>query len=128
MKRTAAASAVAAKYLARRDSSVATVCGCGKQGHAQLRALHAVLPLTKAYAFDRDERVASGFTTVLAAELKLEIESVRDLGHAIRESDVCVTCTTVPPILCAKEDVSPGTFIAAVGADDEHSRKSIRRC
>ena len=49
----------------------ATVCGSGKQGHAQLRALHAVLPLTKAYAFDRDERVASRFATVLAAELKL---------------------------------------------------------
>ena len=65
VKRTAAASAVAAKYLARRDSSVATVCGCGMQGHAQLRALHAVLPLTKPYAYDRDERVANGFATGL---------------------------------------------------------------
>src|SRR5262245_29185031 len=38
VKRTAAASAVAAKYLARPDSSIATVCGCGSQGQAQLRA------------------------------------------------------------------------------------------
>jgi len=123
VKRTAAASAVAAKYLARRGSSVATICGCGKQGHAQLRALHTVLPLTKAYAFDRDERAAGGFATVLAAELKLEIESVRDLGHAIRESDVCVTCTPSRQFFVRREDVSPGTFIAAVGADDEHKQE-----
>ena len=38
IKRTAAASAVAAKYLARKESSVATICGCGQQGRAQLRA------------------------------------------------------------------------------------------
>src|SRR4026209_1945878 len=43
IKRTAAASAVAAKYLARKDSSVATVCGCGQQGHAPTRALPAGL-------------------------------------------------------------------------------------
>lgn len=45
IKRTAAASAVAAKYLARPDSAVATLCGCGQQAAAQLRALRAVLPL-----------------------------------------------------------------------------------
>ena len=43
IKRTAAASAVAAKYLARRNSSVATICGCGGQARAQLRAIHSVL-------------------------------------------------------------------------------------
>ena len=37
--RTAAASAVAAKYLARPESSVATICGCGQQAAAQLRAV-----------------------------------------------------------------------------------------
>ena len=47
IKRTAAASAVAAKYLARKNSSVGTICGCGKQGRAQLRAMLTVLPLKK---------------------------------------------------------------------------------
>jgi alanine dehydrogenase len=123
MKRTAAASAVAAKYLARPDSSVATICGCGKQGHAQLRAMHAVLPLRKIYAFDLNEDVAKNLATALASELKLEIESVRDLGHAIQDSDICVTCTPSRQFFVRKEDVSPGTFIAAVGADDEHKQE-----
>src|SRR5215475_12470870 len=57
-KRTAAASAVAAKYLARKESSIATICGCGQQGRAQLRAMFLVLPLTKIYAFDVNQRAA----------------------------------------------------------------------
>src|SRR5215831_3469836 len=50
--RTGAATAVAAKYLARPESSVATICGCGNQGRVQLRALSRVLPIEYVYAFD----------------------------------------------------------------------------
>jgi alanine dehydrogenase len=123
IKRTAAASAVAAKYLARRNSSIATLCGCGIQGRAQLRALHAVLPLQKVYAFDLDETIAKSFAAELADELRVEIKTTRDFGSAIRKSDVCVTCTPSREILVHKGDVSPGTFIAAVGADDEHKHE-----
>src|SRR5213595_498019 len=79
IKRTAAASAVAAKYLARPESSVATICGCGQQAAAQLRALYAVLPLRKIYAFDLDQAAAQNFAIKLSDKLKLEIEPVRDL-------------------------------------------------
>ena len=48
--RTGAATAVAAKYLARPRSQTATVCGCGNQGRVQLRALTRVLPIERAYA------------------------------------------------------------------------------
>ena len=123
IKRTAAASAVAAKYLARKNSSVVTICGCGEQGQAQLRALHSVLPLKKIYAFDLDERVAENFASKLSRELKIDIEPVRDLPSAIQKSDVCVTCTPANEFFVRKEDVAPGTFIAAVGADDEHKQE-----
>jgi ornithine cyclodeaminase/alanine dehydrogenase len=53
--RTGAATAVAAKYLARPDSKVATVAGCGVQGRVQLKSLAQVLRLEKVYAYDRDE-------------------------------------------------------------------------
>src|SRR5215208_935563 len=52
--RTAAATAVAAKYLARGDAEVATVCGCGAQGSYQLRALARVRPLRRVWAVDAD--------------------------------------------------------------------------
>ena len=123
IKRTAAASAVAAKYLARKKSSVATICGCGQQGRTQLRAVLLVLPLTKVYAFDVIERAAIDFRNELSPELKVDIEFVRDSASAIQKSDVCITCTTANESFVRKEDVRPGTFIAAVGADDEHKQE-----
>jgi len=123
MKRTAAASAVAAKYLARKESSVATICGCGQQGRTQLRAVLLVLPLTKVYAFDVNERAAIDFRNELSPELKVDIEFVRDSASAIQKSDVCITCTTANESFVCKKDVRPGTFIAAVGADDEHKQE-----
>jgi alanine dehydrogenase len=123
MKRTAAASAVAAKYLARKESSVATICGCGQQGRAHLRAILLVLPLTKIYAYDVNERTAIDFRNELSAELKIDIELVRDLAGAIQKSHVCITCTTANEFFVSKKDVRPGTFIAAVGADDERKQE-----
>src|SRR5438552_2856165 len=118
IKRTAAATAVAAKYLARKNSSVATICGCGEQGRAQLRALQSVLPLNKIHAFDLDDRAATDLAAELSPELKIDIEPVRDLSSVIQNSDICVTCTPANEFFVGKEDVASGTFIAAVGADD----------
>jgi ornithine cyclodeaminase/alanine dehydrogenase-like protein (mu-crystallin family) len=123
IKRTAAASAVAAKYLARTDSSVAMICGCGQQARAQLRALHLALPLTKVYAFDLDERAAIDLKNELSSELKIDIESIRDSAIAMQKSDVCITCTTANEFFVHKQDVRPGTFIAAVGADDVNKQE-----
>jgi ornithine cyclodeaminase/alanine dehydrogenase-like protein (mu-crystallin family) len=123
LKRTAAASAVAAKYLARKDSSVATICGCGQQSRAQLGAALLVLPLTKIYAFDVNKRAATKFSKELSRELKIDIELVRDLASAIQKSDVCITCTTANEFFVRKGDVRPGTFVAAVGADAEHKQE-----
>jgi len=123
IKRTAAASAVAAKYLARKNSAIATICGCGEQGRAQLRAIQSVVPSKKIYAFDLNERTMTELANQLSAELKIDIEPTRDLPSAIQKSDVCVTCTTASEFFVRKEDVAPGTFIAAVGADDAHKQE-----
>jgi len=123
IKRTAAASAVAAKYLARPDSSVATICGCGQQAAAQLRALCAVLSLRKIYAFDADLVAAERFAAALAQELGLEIEAVSNLTAALWRSSVCVTCTPAREFFIRKADVPAGMFIAAVGADDTHKQE-----
>jgi ornithine cyclodeaminase/alanine dehydrogenase-like protein (mu-crystallin family) len=123
IKRTAAASAVAAKFLARKDSSVATICGCGVQGRAQLRAMLCVLQLSKVFAFDLDQDAAKNFANELSRELKIDIEPVGDPANAIRQSDLAITCTTSTQFFVRKADVRPGTFIAAVGADDAHKQE-----
>jgi ornithine cyclodeaminase/alanine dehydrogenase-like protein (mu-crystallin family) len=123
LKRTAAATAVAAKYLARKNSSVATICGCGVQGRAQLRALSLVLPLRKAYAFDVDANASLRFAAELLPEVKIDIEPACNLPDAIRASDVVVTCTPATEFFVHKDDVNSGTFMAAVGADDSHKQE-----
>jgi ornithine cyclodeaminase/alanine dehydrogenase-like protein (mu-crystallin family) len=66
--RTGAATGVAAKYLARRDAKIATICGCGNQGRISLKALARVRPLARAYAFDIDESRARQFARELSEE------------------------------------------------------------
>jgi alanine dehydrogenase len=121
--RTGAATAVAARYLARHKSKVATICGCGNQGRIQLKALTRVRPIERVYAFDSDETVAWRFAADLSRELGIEVEPTRDLGAGVRRSDICVTCTPSRRPLLKPEDVVPGTFIAAVGADSPEKQE-----
>jgi len=123
IKRTAAATAVAAKYLARQNSRTVTICGCGEQGRAQLRALLLVLPLTKVYAFDIDQNASARFAGELSDELEIDVQAVRALRSAIQSSDVVVTCTTAREFFIHRADVAPGTFVAAIGADDAHKQE-----
>jgi ornithine cyclodeaminase/alanine dehydrogenase-like protein (mu-crystallin family) len=116
-RRTAAATAVAAKYLARRDSTILTICGCGQQGRAQVRGLAGMFPLAKIFAYDAKAGDAQRLAGELGEELKIEVVPVADLGAAVRKSDICVTCTPSRQPLLTIDDVAPGTFIAAVGAD-----------
>lgn len=117
IQRTGAATAVAAKHLARPTSSVATICGCGNQGRVQLRALCKVLPLWEVNAFDADSSQAQRFAAEMTTELGIAVRAAADLESAARASDVCVTCTPSKQPYFKKQFVRPGTFIAAVGAD-----------
>ncbi|HEU4390544.1 MAG TPA: ornithine cyclodeaminase family protein [Blastocatellia bacterium] len=121
--RTGAATGVAAKYLARTDAKTVTICGCGNQGRISLRAIKIVRPVTLAYAFDLDENQARRFADELSRELDLEIQPVSDLAKAVGVSDICVTCTPSTHYFLKREFVSPGTFIGAVGADNEHKQE-----
>src|SRR5205807_1240353 len=121
--RTGAATAVAAKHLARPESKVATICGCGNQGRVQLRALQRVLSLQRVYAFDLDEAQTQRFASELSQELGIEVEAVKELATAIGKSDVCVTCTPAKKYFLQKDYVAPGTFLAAVGADNEEKQE-----
>jgi ornithine cyclodeaminase/alanine dehydrogenase-like protein (mu-crystallin family) len=117
-RRTAAATAVAAKHLARPDARVATVCGAGIQGRVQIQALARVRELTEVFVFDKDEARARHLARVLAGDISAEVAPAADLADAVRRSDVCVTCTTARRFFLRKEMVPPGAFVAAVGADN----------
>ena len=121
--RTAAATGLAARALARGDARVATVCGLGAQSRAQLRALALVRPLERAFAHDLDPIRARTFADEMTGELGVSVHVVADLVAATRMSDLIVTCTPARRYFLEPDMVRPGTFIAAVGSDSEDKQE-----
>ena len=115
--RTAAASAVAAKYLARPECDAALICGCGAQAASQLEALLRVRTPRRIFAHDREPARAAAFAARFGGTM------VEDLAEAVRSSDIVVTCTTAERYFITRDMIRPGTFIAAVGADNEHKQE-----
>lgn len=115
--RTAAATAVAARHLARADASVAAIVGCGVQGRAHLAALLAVRPIRRVFAVDRDGEVAAAFAAGASRAFHVDVVSGFALDDAVRRSDVVVTCTPSRRPLLEARHFRRGMFIAGVGAD-----------
>ncbi|HEX6180443.1 MAG TPA: ornithine cyclodeaminase family protein [Chitinophagaceae bacterium] len=121
--RTGAATAIAAKYLARADARVATICGCGNQGRISLKALMKVRRIEKVYAFDTNNRQIEKFRQEFLQQVEIIPVSATDLQQALRNSQICITCTTSNKPFISTDDILPGTFIAAVGADSEEKQE-----
>jgi ornithine cyclodeaminase/alanine dehydrogenase-like protein (mu-crystallin family) len=119
--RTAAASAVAARFLARPDTQCLFIAGCGTQALAHVDAIRAVRPIKRVLVYDVKPERASALVPIIEGRgLRADIAS--SLAEA-RECGAVVTCTPsrVPFLAC--EHTAPGTFIAAVGADNEHKQE-----
>jgi alanine dehydrogenase len=121
--RTGAATAVAAKYLARPESKTGTICGCGMQARVQMRALRYVLPIQRFLVWGRATHKAETFAAEMASELGIRVEVVRDLKQALAESDVCVSCTPARSAFLHPEMIPPGMFIAGIGADSPEKQE-----
>src|SRR5258706_13683830 len=76
LKRTAATTALAARYLARADANSVAICGCGEQRRAQLAALAAFASVKRVLAWDIDMDKAREFARDMQKELALEVTAV----------------------------------------------------
>jgi alanine dehydrogenase len=121
--RTAAASAVAASLLARADASTVTFIGCGVQARAHLDALCHVRRLTRILAIDTRPGIAEEFSVLARSACDADASVASSLAAAARASDIIVTTTASQSAFLDIDDVSPGVFIAAVGADNEHKQE-----
>ncbi|HEX3536354.1 MAG TPA: ornithine cyclodeaminase family protein [Stellaceae bacterium] len=131
LRRTAAASALAADYLARRDSAVHLVVGTGALA-PHLAAAHAAMrPIRETRIWGRDPAKAEQVARRLEGE-GLSAVPVRDLAGAAATADV-ITCATLSygPLIRG-EWLRPGTHLDLVGgfrpdmreADDEAVRRA----
>ncbi len=115
--RTAAITALAAGFGARKGSRSAAIVGCGGQARYQLDALRAVFPLESVRVFDLDRSRAEAFATSMSTPC-CPVTLAASAGAAAEHADICVTCTTSQlPVLTEDMDL-PGCFVAAVGADN----------
>ncbi len=121
--RTAAASAVAARYLALPDASSVAFIGCGAQARAHVSALRFVRPIKRLIAFDANRAAADLFARDMGSLYPLEVSVATDVRQGARSGEIVVTSTPSRRPLLDVGDVKEGTFIAAVGADNEHKQE-----
>jgi ornithine cyclodeaminase/alanine dehydrogenase-like protein (mu-crystallin family) len=116
--RTGAATGLAARHLARRDSKVLAVIGAGRVARNQIEGLCAVFPFEKIHVFartpDKVEALMKTFKDIVPAQ---------SAEAAVREADIVVAATTSPTPVVRGEWLKPGAFVAAVGAYAVESRE-----
>jgi ornithine cyclodeaminase/alanine dehydrogenase len=118
--RTGAATALSAKYLARRESETAGILACGVQGRTNLEALAAVFPLRRAYVFDVDKGRQRRYAVEMGDKLGIEIVEVDEPKKAIVGSDLVVTSGPIlkhPTPTIEADWLRPGAFGSAVDFD-----------
>jgi ornithine cyclodeaminase len=121
--RTAAAGAVAAKYLARADSRSAAILGAGSQAELQLEALTLVRDIESATLWARDADKAAAVAQKLGARLGIEVQACPDIATATVNADIVVTTTpSTTPLLLAGH-IKAGQHITAMGSDSEHKNE-----
>jgi len=91
-KRTGAATAIAAKHMARKDSRTVGILGCGVQGRSNLEALTVVCKdLEEVKAYDVDKRNLRDYVKEMTARYGLEVVPVDSPRKAVQHSDIVVT-------------------------------------
>lgn len=121
--RTAAAGAVAAKYLAPERVRIAGVIGAGMQARLQLQALTLVRPVEAVRVWARDAERAQVCAADLAAALGLPAQAMASAEELVRASDVVVTATAAHEPVLQAGWLHPGLHITAMGSDAEHKNE-----
>lgn len=114
--RTAAATAVAAKYLKPEGEINLGIVGYGNQAEAHIDSLMCVCDIKSIRISGRNSEKAKCFAERMNAKLPFSVVS-DTIENTCRNSNVVITCTTSTEAFVKKEWINPGTFIGAIGAD-----------
>jgi ornithine cyclodeaminase/alanine dehydrogenase-like protein (mu-crystallin family) len=117
LRRTAACSALSARFLARSGARSLGVLGCGLLARAHVEAFRTVLPLERVRAFDRHPERAAAFAEDVARDHRLEATAHGSVREVVEGMDVVLTAGAIamlpdPPI--AAGWLAPGAFACSV--------------
>jgi ornithine cyclodeaminase len=124
--RTGAGTALAARHLARADSSSLVLFGAGRVARHQLVALASVLPLERVRVITRSRPRAETFMRWVRGAgggIPHDVELAADGDAAVAEADIVVCATTATQPVLRGAALRPGTFVAAVGANRADARE-----
>lgn len=127
--RTGAATAVAAKRLARRDSRTLGIVACGVQGRSNLEALSRIFALERVRAYDVRREAAERFARECAPRFGVEIEVVDTPRAAVAGLDLVVTSGPIlkhPRPVIEPDWLAPGSFLCALDFDSYVSGAAFR--
>ncbi len=117
--RTGAATALAGKYLARKESSTVGILGCGVQGRSNLQALQELFPIKRVIAYDNLPEALDRFVAD-AGKWGGEIVKAKEPRQAVEGSDIVVTAGPIlrkPHATIKKGWLRPGAFASLVDFD-----------
>ena len=126
-RRTAAASALSARYLAREDAAHLLVVGSGRVASLLPEAYRAVRPITQVTVWSRRLATAQAMVASLA-EQGIEARATDDLAAAAARADIvsCATLATEPVV--KGEWLRPGTHLDLIGSFAPHMREADDAC
>jgi alanine dehydrogenase len=116
-QRTAATTTLAALHLAKKHPDAITLVGTGRQARVHLEGMVQLLEPRRVFLVGRDLAKSQLLADEMRPHLHVPLDATTDVRGAVRESDIVVTCTASRAPLFPADDVKPGTFVAAVGAD-----------
>ena len=117
MARTAAASAVATRALARPDAEIVGLFGSGWQAEGHLEAIAAVRPLRRVKVYARNAERLAAFCEKMSQRLNIEVVAAASAQETVSGSDIVSTVTTASSPLFDAKWLAPGTHINAAGSN-----------
>lgn len=118
--RTAAATALTAKYLARSDSDTLAILGCGIQGRYNLETLNEIFQISKVKVYDISEEIARRYAVDMLSRFGLDIEIVGNPQQAVNDADIIVTAGPFlmdPKPVISYDWIKSGTLVCPLDVD-----------
>lgn len=121
--RTAAASGVATKLLAREDANDLAIIGSGVQARSHLAAMTCVRSIKRVRVVSRSFEHAQRFAAEMSALYPLPVEAVKSVEEAVDHADLIVTVTSASDPILKRDWIASGAHINAVGASLPQARE-----
>lgn len=125
--RTGGHSAVGAKLMARPESEVVAIIGCGNEGRTHLRAINELFPVARVAAFDIHEAAAASFAEEMGDKLGVTVDVAQTVEAAVAGADIVCVVTTAPKPVLMEEWVAPGTHVCAATGFRDVDKACARR-